>query len=143
MEGKSYILETLQKIFRELEDTLKRKNADYTGGKSEFFNFEKSADVANVSVGKSIIVRMMDKMTRMSSLLEREAQVKDEKIEDTIKDLIGYAIILLAYLNYQTEPEYVWTTPPLWENIKGVTSNTYINPEAYTSTDKHEYLGEE
>ena len=137
MKGKSYILETLQKIFKELEDTLRRKNADYTGGKSEFFNFEKSADVANVSVGKSIIVRMMDKMTRMSSLLEREAQVKDEKIEDTIKDLIGYAIILLAYLEYVSEPKYVWTKPPLWEYAEG------IKPETYMNTDKHEYLGEE
>jgi hypothetical protein len=49
---------------------------------------------------KSLWLRLNDKFTRFESLLfaEDEAQVKDEKIEDTLLDLINYAAMGLAKL---------------------------------------------
>jgi hypothetical protein len=76
-----------------------RKNKDYADHDSPFKNFELSAQVAGVPVAKGIMIRIMDKMTRMSHLLEREAVIKDEKIEDTIKDAINYLNIMLVYLS--------------------------------------------
>lgn len=82
-------------------DTATRKNNDYCGQGVEvnpFKNFEASATVG-VPAARGILVRMMDKMARISSLLDQEAQVKDESIHDTLCDLSLYALILSNYLD--------------------------------------------
>lgn len=45
------------------------------------------------------MTRMTDKFTRLASLLQpgREAQVKDESIDDTLDDFINYLALLKAY----------------------------------------------
>ena len=58
-------------------------------------NFELSAEVSGTTVQQGILTRLMDKMTRVGNLLSQEAAVKDESIEDTIKDAINYCAILL------------------------------------------------
>ena len=45
-------------------------------------------------------IRMKDKISRLRTLLTTEAQVKDESIEDTLRDIIGYCILFLHH--YQT-----------------------------------------
>jgi hypothetical protein len=54
--------------------------------------------VVGVPIARAILVRMTDKMSRISNLLDKENSVKDEKIEDSIYDLINYAAILRAWL---------------------------------------------
>lgn len=54
-----------------------------------------------IPAAQGLIVRMSDKMTRISNLLKREAQVKDESIQDTLADLCNYAAILSAYIEDQ------------------------------------------
>ena len=88
----------LARHFRECLEISTAKNADYADIDNPFKNFELSAQVANLPVAKGMMIRLMDKMTRISNLLEREEVVKDEKIEDTIKDAINYLNILLTYL---------------------------------------------
>ena len=74
------------------------KNSDYGGSnKNPFANFENSV-IAGVSVERGILVRLMDKMSRISTLLDKEAKVKDEAITDTIEDAINYLAILKAYI---------------------------------------------
>lgn len=75
----------------------KRKNADYAGTTDPFKNF-KACELYGISAEKGILVRMSDKMTRISNLLERPAQVVDESILDTLSDLANYAMILRIYL---------------------------------------------
>lgn len=48
---------------------------------------------------------MGDKLQRIANLLEREAQVKDESVDDTLKDLANYSLILLAYLVSKRAPK--------------------------------------
>lgn len=88
----------LERHLKECLAIARAKNADYADYNNPFKNFELSAQVANLPVEKGIMIRIMDKMTRISNLLEREGVVKDEKIEDTIKDAINYLNIMLTYL---------------------------------------------
>jgi len=86
--------DTFQKCF----DTLQLKNKDYGGSdKTPYSNFMNST-IVGVSVEKGIMVRMMDKVSRINTLLEKENVVKDESINDTLEDLINYVAILKSYL---------------------------------------------
>lgn len=51
-----------------------------------------------VSTERGMLVRMMDKMARLSNIVDAEASVLDEKTEDTLLDLANYAIILASYI---------------------------------------------
>jgi hypothetical protein len=51
-----------------------------------------------VPVSKGILVRITEKIARMSNLLETEAQVEDETIDDTIRDAITYLAIVRNWL---------------------------------------------
>lgn len=85
----------VERVFEECLELYKRKNHDYSNkGESAF-------DKAYNKMGaKSLWLRLNDKFTRFESLLfaDDEAQVKDEKIEDTLLDLINYAAMGLAKL---------------------------------------------
>lgn len=95
---------TSEQLIRELESTYsrclataKKKNADYADNDDPFRNFKMSLFVG-VSPQRAILVRLSDKISRISNLLDREAKVKDEKIEDTIEDAINYLALLKAML---------------------------------------------
>lgn len=99
---KSEYTEALEKNFAEGLAIMLRKNADYAHGDDPFKNF-KSAPVVGVDVGKGILVRMLDKLTRVGNLIEKDlrgedAAVKDEAVGDTLTDLMNYANILKVWL---------------------------------------------
>ena len=81
--------------------TSKAKCADYAGDEDPFHNFRMVEHLGLCSVEIGILVRMTDKVSRICNLIagDRENQVKDEKVEDTLRDLITYCAILLAYLD--------------------------------------------
>lgn len=85
-------------------DLIRRKNADYAGSADPFLNFKLSEHLG-IPAEKAIVVRMGDKLQRIANLLEREAQVKDESVDDTLKDLANYSLILLAYLVSKRAPK--------------------------------------
>jgi hypothetical protein len=91
------LIENTETTFRICLETMKRKNSDYAGKQSAdgLKNFEVSAQVAGITVPEGILVRLMDKMTRIGNLLQQDAQVKDESIQDTLMDAINYSAILL------------------------------------------------
>lgn len=92
------LLIDMEQTFTQCLSTAIAKNNDYGGtNKNPYANFSNS-EMVGVPIPKGIMVRMMDKMSRVSTLLEKEAQVKDEAIEDTLMDLINYAAILKSYL---------------------------------------------
>lgn len=90
-------LESLKKTYDKNLEISRKKNSDYTGSVNPFKNFEGS-EFVGVSVERGILVRIMDKISRVSALLDNEAQVKDESIYDTLADLCNYSAILKAYL---------------------------------------------
>lgn len=93
-----------EQFFKDLETTFKicleiakKKNADYAD-EDPFKNFRMSMQVG-VEPSRAILVRISDKLSRVSNLLDKEASVGDERIEDTLHDIINYCAILKAYLN--------------------------------------------
>lgn len=97
------LLNDMQVTFERCLNTAVKKNNDYGGSNNNpFANFENST-VAGVTVERGILVRLMDKMSRISTLLEKEAMVKDEAITDTIEDAINYLAILKSYINQKNK----------------------------------------
>lgn len=102
MSGKDFM--NRSEFFKSMENTyargleiVGRKNDDYAGEDNPFRNFM-SAEIVGVSPDRAILVRVLDKLSRVSNLLGKQASVKDEAIEDTLIDAINYLAILKAYL---------------------------------------------
>lgn len=78
-----------QEVCDELNEIFVRKNTDYGDSFSEQF---KEYGMT------SAVIRLDDKVRRLKQLTKQDAQVKDESIEDTAKDLANYAIMLVMEL---------------------------------------------
>lgn len=68
-----------------------RKNRDYGGAV-----WERPMLAPDCDPGTAIRVRMSDKLSRLISLLQRPAEVADESIDDTLRDLGAYCLLELA-----------------------------------------------
>lgn len=77
----------------EIKNLLIRKNHDY--GNSFTKQYKKYGLLSG-------IIRLDDKMSRLDTLIEKDAQV-NESIEDTVADIAGYAILLLVELRKENE----------------------------------------
>ena len=73
-----------------------KKNHDYGN------SFDKGMDNIGVAYG---VGRIYDKMNRLVTLTKEKAQVKDESIDDTLRDLACYAIMMLTYRKRQINKE--------------------------------------
>lgn len=92
---------------------MEKKNHDYSGksGVEPFANFTRVESMGITTTEKAMMVRMLDKISRLSSFCESgEFKVSDEKLEDTILDVINYSVLLYAYVNSKSS---------VAENIKG------------------------
>ena len=83
-------MEEYKKIVTETMELCVKKNKDY--GSSVEDTFEKFGDI-------SYLVRITDKYNRICSLLNKEGEVKDESIDDTIRDMANYSFLWLASRN--------------------------------------------
>ena len=80
-------VEIYDSIVKELRRIYVAKNNDY--GDSVSDTYKKFGDV-------SFVVRITDKINRVTSLLKAKEQlVVDEKIDDTIKDMVNYGLLWL------------------------------------------------
>lgn len=81
-------------------ELMKKKNADYAGGGSDpFANFRRAEALGVCSTEQAFLVRMTDKMSRLSSFAQKgKLAVEDETVHDTLQDLINYSVLLAAYL---------------------------------------------
>ena len=80
---------------------MQKKNADYAGkgGDEPFANFTRCEAMGICSTEAGMLVRLTDKMSRLSSFVEAGAfQVKDESLEDTCVDIINYAILFHSFV---------------------------------------------
>lgn len=95
MERTQYI-ESLRDNFEKCIEIVEKKSLDYATASDPFKNFKASL-VVGVDPSSGILVRILDKITRIGNLLEKDPHVTDEKIEDTILDAINYLNILKVY----------------------------------------------
>lgn len=89
--------EAIQEVFKRATLLLQKKNADYSGQDDPFKNFRLCEAMGLVSVERGLLVRMLDKIGRISTLIKNNSPQVDESIEDTLVDLINYAAILITY----------------------------------------------
>lgn len=81
-------------------EIMKKKNADYAGGGSDpFANFRRAEALGVCSTEQAFLVRMTDKMSRLSTFANRgKLVVEDEGVQDTLLDLINYCVLLAAFV---------------------------------------------
>lgn len=103
---KQELFEYAHHFFSTCQDTLHKKNADYTNGQDDTFGNFKAVETLGISTEVGFLTRMMDKMKRIASFTEKgELQVKDESVQDTLMDLANYACLLSAYIESK-KPNY-------------------------------------
>lgn len=120
----------LEEIGTDVIDTVKRKNRDYGNSFENIFNKYGMT---------SLLIRFADKTERLDSLVLKgnEQHVKDESIEDTLKDICGYALLALTVMEKQkkTAPR---TPMPQIKNV--IPHFTVENSPALGKALKHESL---
>ena len=101
------VINILEDTLNSLRDTLDKKGKDYSGEEDTFKNFKISAMMLSLPVHTVILSRMGDKFSRLTTILNSGGNnVEDETVEDTINDLIGYAILLKTYITKKKEIEH-------------------------------------
>lgn len=93
MTKQEIFLKRLKELHLNCVDISAAKNADYATDDDPFRNFTASS-AFGIKPEVGIVVRMADKLSRVTNLLQRDAKVKDESILDTLSDLSNYALIL-------------------------------------------------
>ena len=104
-------------IFQKLIELHKAKDADYSGEGGSLSNFRICEDFG-VPAWKGAAIRLSDKWSRFMSLMGKDAAVKGETIEDTLRDIAVYAVIVLALREYQHDQD-VSGPAPNWAQAVG------------------------
>ena len=86
MEGN---LKAFDAVVADLRGIYHRKNLDYKD------SFARSLDKHGLL---AYVIRAEDKFSRIDNLITNKAQVNDEAIEDTIRDLANYSIMAVMWL---------------------------------------------
>lgn len=97
MTQKEY-LQFAKNTFDEMLQVIESKSNDYSGEDDPFANirFVEQQDVIDAETG--MFVRFSDKYARLRNFIKKQRMmVKNESYEDTLKDIIGYAVLMLAY----------------------------------------------
>ena len=97
------LFENSQRVCADIIALMRKKNEDYANpavnGGNEYFNF----DVAGLSYGLPTAVviglEISKKATRLANLITKDgvAAVNGESLDDTLDDIIGYALILRSH----------------------------------------------
>ena len=93
-----------KQLWTELDFIAKQKGADYSGKEGDTFRNIRMVERFGIPAEVGIMVRLGDKFNRAFELLMRKwqntggAEVKDESVQDTIKDMINYASYILAIM---------------------------------------------
>ena len=88
------------------KDIMKKKNHDYAGkgGETPFANFERCEAMGICSTEQGFLVRVVDKVSRLSTFVEAgELKVDNESYEDAVLDIINYMILLSGFLKEKNE----------------------------------------
>ncbi len=93
------LLEYIEDRHKKSIELIKSKSQDYAKPDSDTLSNFKNSTIIEVSLERGILVRMMDKISRISNLLDKDPAVVGESIDDSIMDLINYTFILGSVLN--------------------------------------------
>lgn len=105
------ISEAKQKLFNHHSDVCKqalelmvKKNNDYATGGDPFANFRRGEVFELCSVEVGILLRMTDKLSRLSTFAkDGKLTVDNEGYNDAIVDIINYCVLFSAYVKSKSE----------------------------------------
>lgn len=86
----------IKEIAVEVAELVEKKNKDY--GNSFDKTLAEYGDTA-------YFLRIEDKLSRLKSLNKKEASVADESVEDTLKDIIGYTLLMINNKRNKKKPQ--------------------------------------
>ena len=100
--NREQLLECHERLCKKARELMEKKNSDYTDGESgddPFANLKLCEALGICTTTQGMVVRLSDKIARLARLVSpgRVARVVDENIDDTILDIINYAILIAAY----------------------------------------------
>ena len=87
---------------------MKKKNHDYAGkgGETPFANFERCEAMGVCSTEKGFLVRVIDKVSRLSTFVDAgKLKVDNESYEDAVLDIINYMILFSGYVSASQEEQ--------------------------------------
>lgn len=112
---RSHFLNALGNNFEAGLALMEKKTCDYADPEDAYANFKRS-ELVKVSVERGILVRIVDKLSRISNLIDAEPEVQDESLGDTLLDTMNYFNILLTYIQHK-------------ENEQGLLKTGYLTKE--------------
>ena len=77
---------SIKEIATEVAELVEKKNHDYNN------SFDKTLSEYGDT---AYFLRIEDKLSRLKSLSKKEAAVVNESVEDTLKDIIGYTLLMI------------------------------------------------
>ncbi len=86
-------LRDAEKNYKTAIRIMRIKSGDYAQADDPYANF-KGSEFLGIDLKRGILVRVMDKISRLNNLIDKEAQV-EESVEDTCLDLMNYINIVL------------------------------------------------
>ncbi len=87
-------------------DIMKKKNHDYAGnsGLTPFANFERCEAMGVCSTEQGFLVRIIDKVSRLSTFAKDGKLVVDnEGYNDAVLDIINYCVLFSAYVKSKNQ----------------------------------------
>lgn len=85
----------VREIAGQIAEMVERKNKDYGN------SFDKTLLEYGMT---AFFLRIEDKLSRLKSLNKSNSEpLIDESIEDTLKDIIGYTLLMINFLNMRDE----------------------------------------
>lgn len=94
------------RVYKQLREVLIKKSKFYCGDIDIYKSFRTSENVLRIPIIKVILSRLLDKMSRIDTLLEISEDYTDDDeelddivnaLDDSILDILGYAFILAIY----------------------------------------------
>lgn len=79
-------------------EIMARKNHDYSSTQDPFINFKTAAEAAGITPAQAILTLIGMKIARLSQLVGTEKRPLNESVEDSVMDLINYALLLRGVL---------------------------------------------
>lgn len=94
---------------------VQRKNHDYAGGDDlvDMLAQVKACAAFGADPAQGVLVRMSDKLGRLFTARKvANLKVRDERVVDTVVDLINYSVFFLALLTEESDAEQLQDTGP-------------------------------
>jgi len=90
------LLEMHNYLCREARDLMEQKNHDYGGAQEVFGNLQACEDLGICSTEQGILIRMVDKLSRLINFEKQGKFSVDESVDDNVQDLINYSVLYRA-----------------------------------------------